>query len=302
MTQAPPLTGPARTALAHVAARARGAALPGHVRVTLQFHPDRLTRDGTPLLERLAADGSYRSQYVTGTSNGGLTAYPGGDRHRWESRIFGGAYDSAPPAERPVYGALDDGTRGPFGAAPRFGSSYLRLRPEALHRATFCYPDSAAEPEDFGVRERCDLLGLCRAGGRDPLDAYVETHVHGGVRLADDVAAVVLDAAYRGTPVEAAAHRLPCAVEWHPGFTVEAELLRTYPEFRGARIVALALEVAEDGRIDPRMIGDAVRAGRADPQDLKKVWHYVARYGAPGTPGALGTPAVPAAPWVTPPR
>ncbi|WP_129286535.1 DUF3626 domain-containing protein [Streptomyces sp. GZWMJZ-114] len=284
-TSSPPASAPlaahARTALAHVAALAMGPALPAHVRVTLQFHPDRLTRDGTPVLERLAADGSYYSQYVTGTSNGGLTAYPGGDRHRWESRIFGGAYDSAPRAARPVYGALDDCTRGPVGAAPRFGSSYFRLRPETLRRATFCYPDSAAEPEDFGVRERCALLDLCRAGGRDPLDAYVETHVHGGVRLADDVEAVVLDAAYRGTPVEAAARRLPCAVEWHPGFAVEAELLCAYSEFRGPEIVALALEVAEDGRLDPRVIGDAVRAGRAHPQDLKKVWHCLARYGSP---------------------
>jgi hypothetical protein len=68
-------------------------------RVTLHFHPDRLAA-GTPILERMARDGVYRSQFETGTSNGGLTAYPDGDRWRWESRIFAGAYDDGPPAPR----------------------------------------------------------------------------------------------------------------------------------------------------------------------------------------------------------
>ena len=33
-------------------------------------------------VQALAEDGAYRSQFVTGTSNGGLTAHPGGDRGR----------------------------------------------------------------------------------------------------------------------------------------------------------------------------------------------------------------------------
>ncbi|WP_425584256.1 hypothetical protein [Streptosporangium album] len=37
------------------------------------------------------------SQFVTGTGNGGLTAHPGGDRWRWESRIFA----RAPTTRRP---------------------------------------------------------------------------------------------------------------------------------------------------------------------------------------------------------
>src|SRR5689334_3856006 len=48
-----------------------------------------------------AADGGRRDLPVaveTGTSNGGLTAYPGGGRWRWESRMSGGAYDDAPAA------------------------------------------------------------------------------------------------------------------------------------------------------------------------------------------------------------
>jgi hypothetical protein len=57
-------------------------------------------------VEALARDGAYHSQFVTGTSNGGLTAHPGGEGRRCQSRIFGGAYD-APAAERPVHGAPD---------------------------------------------------------------------------------------------------------------------------------------------------------------------------------------------------
>ncbi|WP_425413812.1 DUF3626 domain-containing protein [Ruania albidiflava] len=57
------------------------------------------------MLESLAADGVYRSQFATGISNGGLTAHPGGDRWRWESRLFAGRYDHSHPHERPVYGA-----------------------------------------------------------------------------------------------------------------------------------------------------------------------------------------------------
>ena len=91
---------PAAHALAHVAARSHGAPLHPDWRVTLNFHPDRL-HAGVPLLAAMAADGVYRSQFETGTSNGGLTAHPGGDRWHWESRMFGQAYDAAPPADRP---------------------------------------------------------------------------------------------------------------------------------------------------------------------------------------------------------
>ncbi|MFD9380949.1 DUF3626 domain-containing protein [Streptomyces sp. NPDC059999] len=44
-------------------------------RLTLNFHPDRPLH-GTPILDAMAEDGVYRSRFVTGTSNGGLTAHP----------------------------------------------------------------------------------------------------------------------------------------------------------------------------------------------------------------------------------
>ncbi|MEU6232526.1 DUF3626 domain-containing protein [Kitasatospora sp. NPDC047058] len=266
-------------ALRHVADRSSGPPLDPGLRVTLNFHPDRAAGD-RPILAALAEGGVYRSQFVTGTSNGGLTAHPGGDRWRWESRIFGGAYDGAPAEQRPVYGALDF-RRKPLGAAPRFGSAHFRLTAQALARSTFCYPDSYLEPADFGVADRMPLVALAEADDADALDDYIETQVHGEVRLDRDVEALVLDPSHRGTPVEEQARRLPCPVEWHPGVRLSTDELRRHPDYRGPEYVALGVAVAEDGHLDPRILGDAVRTGRYDPQDLKKVWHYLARFGSP---------------------
>ncbi|GAA3747503.1 DUF3626 domain-containing protein [Streptomyces tremellae] len=280
----PPAGTPAERAIRHVAERSAGGPADPTWRVTLNFHPDRRGRDGVPVIEALARDGRYVSQFVTGTSNGGLTARPGGDRHRWESRIFGGAYDGAPPHDRPVHGALDH--RGAVaGAAPRFGSSYLRLAAHTLARTTFCCPDSSAWPEDFGVAEHCaPLVAKALADRLDPLDDHVEAHVHGPVLLAEDVAALVLDASYRGTPVETAARDLPCPLLWHPGHRLPVEVLRAHPDFRGQEYVDLGVRIARDGVLDARAVGEAARSGRYDPQAVKKVWHYVARFGAPPPP------------------
>ncbi|MET9953771.1 DUF3626 domain-containing protein [Streptomyces sp. NPDC006339] len=264
-----------RRALAHVSALATGGPLDPTLRVTLNFHPT--------FLDRLAEEGVYRSQFVTGTSNGGLTAHPGGDRWRWESRIFGGAYDDAPADERPVYGALDHRRR-PYGAAPRFGSAHLRLTGAALARSTFCYPDSYLEPRDFGVAERAGVVALALADAEaDALDDYVEAQVHGPVEIGKDVEALVLDPSFRGTEVEAAARALPCPVEWHEGFRLSVAELRRHPEYRGPEFVELGAEIAVDGRLDPRIVQEAAESGRYDRQHVKRVWHLLARFGAPAS-------------------
>ncbi|KUO18186.1 DUF3626 domain-containing protein [Streptomyces dysideae] len=269
----------ARAALRHVATASAGPALDPGLRITLNFHPDRLTR-GLSILRALAEDGIYHSQFVTGTSNGGLTAHPGGDRWRWESRIFGGAYDDAAVHDRPVYGALNFRHQ-VVGAAPRFGSSHLRLTGAALARATFCYPDSAAEPTDFGVAAGTHLVALAEADEQDALNDYIEAQVHGGVDLTRDVEAIVLDASYRGTPVETAARLLPFPVEWHPGYRLTVPELHRHADYRGQEYADLGARIAEDGRLDPRIIGDAARTGGHELQDLKMVWHALARFGAP---------------------
>ncbi|WP_246081570.1 DUF3626 domain-containing protein [Nocardioides litoris] len=248
--------------------------------MTLQLHPDRVGRPGADglVLEAIARDGTYRSQFETGTSNGGLTAHPGGDRWRWESRLFDGRYDDRPASARPVYGAWNR-RADPYGGAVRFGSAHLRLRDHVVGRTTFCFPDSVLEPTDHGgpdlLPHLCDLADAAAAAGLDDLDDYVEAHVHGGVRVADDVEAVVLDPCFRDGPVHEAADRLGCAVEWHPGFRVATADL---PEdYRGPAPLALARSLG--AVLDPAVLGAAARTGDHDPQVLKQTWHLLARFG-----------------------
>jgi hypothetical protein len=121
-------------------------------RITVNFHPDRLVKDGRSVADALHDEGIYRSQFETKISNGSLTAYLGGDRDRWEERMFGGEYQRwhVTSTERPKYGGLDVLGHA-NGACPRFGSCHLRLRPIALDRATFTMGDSVSEPADAGV-------------------------------------------------------------------------------------------------------------------------------------------------------
>ncbi|HRI49405.1 MAG TPA: DUF3626 domain-containing protein [Pseudomonadota bacterium] len=283
MTRAEPPGSPQERAIAHLTTLAEGdpsdSCPLAPLQVTLHFHPDRLV-GGLPILAAMARDGVYRSQFETGTSNGALSAYRGGERWLWESRIFGGAYDDAPAAERPKYGSLN--FRGhPLGGSPRFGSAYLRLTGETLARTTFCYPDSVFAPRHFGSAARLSaLLGAAQTRQADVLDDYIEAHVHGRIELARHVDALVLDPCYRDTPVAQAAARLGCPVQWHVGFRLSTDELRRHPDYRGPQYVELGLLLARDGYLDPGIIGDAARTGLYDEQALKRVWHYVARFGA----------------------
>ncbi|GLY50045.1 DUF3626 domain-containing protein [Lentzea sp. NBRC 102530] len=252
--------GTVERAIAHVEALSAGGPLPRDLRVTLNFHP------GRGVLAQLARDGAYRSQFETGTSNGGLTAHPGGDRWQWESRLFGGAYDRADPSARPKYGALDHRRRG-CGAAPRFGSAHLRLTEAVLDRTTFCHPDSVFDPVDFGTARRFALLG--HATPADPLDDYVEAHVHGPVTF-DDVEAVVLDPTFPEVD-------LPCRVERHAGFRLSTQDLLRHAGYRTQESVELGLELARDGVLTPDLLDTA----SAPPQVVKHLWHHLARFGYP---------------------
>jgi hypothetical protein len=275
---------PYERAVRHVAALSSGPPLDPSLRVTVNFHPDRWSGDRLTL-QALAADGVYRSQFVTGTSGGDLTAHRDGDRWRWESRLFAGTYDDAPGQARPVYGALNHRHQA-VGAAPRFGSAHLRLTRATLERTTFCYPDSYLEPTAFAVADRMSLFGLLEAAQPDALDDYIEAHVHGPVRLDRDVEAIVLDPSYRGTAVEAAASCLPCPLEWHPGFRLAVAEMRRRPDYRGPEYVELGARIAVGGHLTPQIIGAASRTGHQDEQALKRVWHYVARFGTTGAPAS----------------
>ncbi len=266
-----------------------------NARLTLNFHPDRLTVDGVTVAEGLARTGRYLPQSATGISNGSRSAIRGGDRTRWERELFEGVYDRVSTV-RPVYGSLDV-TRDPHGGSPRFGSSYAVLSRACLDRATFCVGDSHAGPTDLGtVSEFTSILagvfeeaargdglsrglgidGLCRSimnaeGASAParaLDGYIEAQVHGAVALHEDVEAVVLDPSFRGTDVEVsmgeAARRYRFEMEWHRGSVLDPR--RIPVDFRGPDMAPLAHRVARpDGLVDAAAIGRGAAGIQYDP-------------------------------------
>lgn len=322
----PAQSSPAQRALAHVGSLAAGA--PGapegvlqRARVTVNFHPDRLA-GRLSVAELLARDGVYRSQFETGISNGGLTAYPGGDRDRWEQRMFAGAYPSGQAAGRPVYGGLNLAGQ-VDGASPRFGSCHLRLTAEVTARATFSHGDSFTEPavvataDTFGaiwsalldeVTRTGKALGLSAAGAEQwvaalavpraqagrALDDYVEAQIHGGVLLGADVEAVVADPSFRGTPTEEILASLAPRLQWHPGFVLAPG---EFPdELRGPEPPLLALELARRyglDRIDAAALGRAAQSvvrtpgawtAFAEPlQSIKRLWHILVLLGRADT-------------------
>ncbi|MGV9213045.1 DUF3626 domain-containing protein [Micromonospora sp. RB23] len=275
-------------------------------RITVNFHPDRLCGDGRAVATALYEDGVYRSQFVTGISNGGLTAYPGGDRDRWERRMFGGAYQQAgvTPADRPIYGGLNLLDHAD-GACPRFGSCHLRLRPAVLARATYCLGDSHLGPSVRGTadafeavlagllaqaartgvclgRAETDVATLTRTlldAPRTPasvgraLDDYVEAQVHGTLDLATDVEELVVDPSFAGTAtgatLESVARRYGFPLRWHPGFVLPVG--EVDPEFRGPAIPVLAARLHRefgqpDVPVDAALIGRGAVSVVTEPQ------------------------------------
>jgi Protein of unknown function (DUF3626) len=215
------------TAIKKVKARAR---------VALHFHPDRPDPEMKSVSEALLDSGMYRNQFSTKLSSGSVSAFLGGERDRWEHKIFGGAYHAEGVAsdDRPKYGALDL-MRHPDGPCPRFGSCYFLLKPAISTRCTFTWLDSARDPVERGTYQEfddivCALLtevflrdfALGEPDLRPPkliarlavdldgpfadpepkspmrnLDHYIEAQVHGTVSLADDVDILVADPSFR---------------------------------------------------------------------------------------------------------
>lgn len=250
--------------------------------VTINFHPDRLTLDGRPLLSSIAHDGYIKSQFESGTSNGGLSPFIGGDRYAWEQRVFDGIYDSATAEQRPKYGGFNYLNQ-EFGASPRFGSCYFILQPEIIERTTFCYPDSFFLPDNFSSHQGLKhLVDLAKGDDVDLLDNYIEAQIHGHLSVKQDVRALILDPAYKDTQVEALAKRLNLDIGYHAGFRLEVNELNKYPDYRGQKYVQIAHEIARDGVLTPALLSKAIYEKNYDEQDIKKVWHYLARFGYQG--------------------
>ncbi|MCL1127527.1 DUF3626 domain-containing protein [Shewanella surugensis] len=208
--------------------------------VTINFHPDRLTDQGEPLLVVMEKEGRLKSQFETKTSNGSLSAYVGGKRWQWEHEAFNGVYDQCEPQERPKYGALNY-QHNETGASPRFGSAYFRLKSNVLTRTTFCFPDSFFCPEHFSTYDYVDhLINLSSKSEKDVLDNYIEAHIHGEISLVHDVEALVLDPVYLGTDIEKQARMLPCFLQWHSGFTLPIDVFEQHAHYRDDKYVYIA--------------------------------------------------------------
>lgn len=261
--------------------------------ITLNFHPDRISADGRIVLESMTVQGYYHSQFLTGTTNGSRTAFPGGERYEWEQRMFGGAYPET-ACDRPKYGALNVLAYAD-GASMRFGSCFISLSPAVARRCTYCYGDSSDSPkaictaDTFGcvvaelmrdVTSHRRLLNQCvsneqealailmrrRVGpehlGRN-LDFCIEAHIHGDISLASDVTALYLDRSYVATSVHAQAEalcmRYSIPLRWIPERSVRADAVDEL--FRGPGIVKLARKL--DGscrgvvRINAMLLGEA---------------------------------------------
>ncbi len=213
-------------------------AIEANAPIDVSFHPDRLDVNGETVVGALIRPARYRNQFETGISNGGVTAFEGGERDLWEEHLFGGAYQQSGvvSGDRPKYGGLN--LLGHWdGACPRFGCCYFRLKPSLAERSTFAFGDSSTEPDDIGtigifdgvlaaVLEAIQTTG-CAVGGRNlnvsaflkelvqhtgfhsavdfdrppgrSLDESVEVHIHGPIDLHTDVECVVADGAFRGT-------------------------------------------------------------------------------------------------------
>jgi hypothetical protein len=308
-------------------------------RVTLNFHPDRLLANGLTVAEGLSRDGVYRSQFETRISNGSRTAVSGGERDTWERTLFGGAYHEpvTEAAARPKYGAFDVMGHAD-GGSPRFGSSYLVLRSHVTPRCTFTWGDSHLGPEHVGTHEALEsivaamletaesgasVLGVrglsvgallrrleerdgppadaspVRAAPGRALDEYIEAQVHGRIELSADVAALVIDPSFLGTPtgdvLSTLGERFGFPVHEHQGFALPADNVPA--DFRGPRMVILGQRIAREyagasGMIDAASIGRAAAGFWREPgawgewgseeemlQGLKQMWHVVVGFG-----------------------
>ena len=266
-------------AIENIRLKSHGIELSTASAVTINFHPDRFSAENKPILQAIAEDGYLKSQFETNTSNGGLTAYFGGKRWLWEKRAFDGAYDGASNRLRPKYGALNFRNY-ETGASPRFGSSYFQLKPHVSTRTTFCYPDSYFEPEDFAVYDRVSsVIDKALASNLDFLDDYIEAHIHGEISLKDDIECLVLDPIFRSSVIEKQALNLGIPLKWHNGYELSLEKMSCYPDYRGQQYIDLAKELAQNRIIDAKILGLAVTKQGYNEQEVKKLWHYLARFG-----------------------
>ena len=275
--------------------------------VTINFHPDRFSNNGKLILENLLADGKYHNQYKTGTSNGGRTAYEGGDRDLWEKRLFCNIYhDGASELiSRPKYGALNIHNY-LDGASARFGSCFFTLKPHVLERCTFAFGDSSTDPDVMGTSKefygiiKAILESVAKKGkllnkadftikdaieyilsmqkdcvstiGRN-LDDCIETHIHGNLSLSEDVESFYIDEYFIASDIEDLAKTLCERYEIKLRYIPKRQFLvdKIDEKWKGplARPIAERIDekFGKNGALNAALIGLASRDSVINPQD-----------------------------------
>lgn len=274
--------------------------------VTINFHPDRFSNNGKTIIENLIEQGQYHGQFRTGTTNGGRTAYVGGDRYLWEQRIFFDAYPQD-VIDRPKYGALNI-FRYLDGASVRFGSCFFELKQDIVKRCTFAYGDSSTNPTtlctsdtfisiiagmfdeflskgkvldqvfDQAATSHGEIIAVLQTPrntkdlGRN-LDYCIETHIHGDILLDKDIECFYVDGSFQDTFIGAQAEML-CSkygitLCWIPKRQIDIGAIGNL--FRGPKIPVLATKIdslfGKQGFINAELIGQASRDSYLHPED-----------------------------------
>ena len=270
-----------------------------NARIGIHFHPDRLTHNRISVAESLYNEGVYKSQFETFISNGSVSAYKGGERDLWETRMFGGAYQykGISHKERPKYGALNIMLYSD-GPAPRFGSCYFLLSPSISYRSTYTYMDSHLELKEKGTYQEFDLIlaalledsfsreiVLGESDIRPPklisflanlydtqsdlvkrkpsrnLDYYIEAQVHGDVSLEKDVDALVADDSFQATEIGTMLAQLcgKYSIRLYWRKGFKLNSKDVPSDFRGAKMPLLAKRITHCDYINASVIGSAAK-------------------------------------------
>lgn len=271
--------------------------------ITINFHPDRFSNNGKTILESLLEQEQYHGQFRTGTTNGGRTAFIGGNRFLWEQRMFYNAYP-VNSIDRPKYGALNI-FRYIDGGSVRFGSCYLVLKKEIIDRCTFSYGDSSTNPTTLctsdtfvcvlgdlfkDVQNYGKLLNQVVSSEREALavllnknnkvkdigrnlDYCIEAHIHGDVFLKEDVDSFYMDESFIETTFAKEAdelcRRYGIKLEWIPKRQIEVEAIGDL--FRGSMIPPLAQKIDtlfghNQGVMNAALLGKSSRDSELNPE------------------------------------
>ena len=272
--------------------------------ITMNFEPDRFSNNGKTVIENLIEQGQYHGQFRTGTTNGGRTAYVGGDRFLWEQRIFFDAYPHD-VLDRPKYGALNL-FRYIDGASITFGSCFFVLKHDIKTRCTFAYGDSSKNPTTICtsdtfigivseiIREYLDkgkvlnkvllsykeamlatLLNPCnelKDLGRN-IEHCIETHIHGDIMLENDVESFYVDSSFKNThieeQVEILCKKYDITLYWIPERQIDIEIAEIGSLLYGSKILLLVKKIdsifGSHGFINAELIGRASRDSMMRP-------------------------------------